>query len=797
MSRENSEGTSNGPNQENNWVVGYAEWVIQWRWLVLLVTMGLAGLATVGVTRIEMKTEYRVFFSEDNPQLQAFDEVENIYTKNDNILFVLAPENGDVFSVEALQAVEELTAEAWKIPFAIRVDAVTNFQHTRAEGDELIVADLVVNPAEMSKAGLQRARQVAITDPRLLNFLVPEQAHVTGINVTVQFPGKEHTENTRSVIAARKLTAAIEREYPNLKVYLTGFAMLNNAFQEASLQDMQLMVPLMYGVIFLTMILLLRSVCGTFATGMVVFLSTGAGMGLAGWLGLPLTPPSSQAPTIILTLAVADSIHLLVTLLQQMRRGMEKRKAIVESLRVNMQPVFLTSLTTIIGFLSMNFSEVPPLNDLGNITAMGVSAAFVFSILLLPALIAVLPLRVKARKEAKSVGMDRFANWVIRARGRLLWVGAASVLLLGAFLPSNDLNDQFVNYFDHSMAFRRDTDFAMENLSGIYSIQFSLGASRSGGISDPEYLERLEAFSNWFRSQPRVVHVNTLSETMKVLNMNMHADDQAYYRLPESPELSAQYLLLYEMSLPYGLDLNNMINVDKSATRLTVTLENVTSKELRALVEAGEQWLRDNAPKSMFAYGVGPGVMFSYISDRNIKSMLIGTVLAIVLISMVLMVSLRTAKLGLFSIIPNLVPMTMGFGLWGMLVGLVNLGMSIVVGVTIGIVVDDTVHFLSKYLRARRELGYGAEEAVRYAFSTVGRAMVVTTFVLVAGFAVLSMSTFMGNADMARMAVITMSFALVADFIFLPPLLITLDEKILSLVKDSPPVHSGTPVEAA
>jgi len=403
------------------------------------------------------------------------------------------------------------------------------------------------------------ARDVALADPRLINFLIPEKANVTGVNVTLNFTGEDPRENEAAVAAARELVARIEGDHPNVQVYLTGFAMLNNAFQEASMKDMATLTPLMYLGIFLTMGFLLRSVTGTFSTAVIIAISAGGGVGLAGGLDIPITPPSSAAPTVIMTLAVADSIHILVTMLQQMRRSFDKHGAIVESLRLNLQPVFLTSLTTVIGFLSMNFSDVPPLRDLGNITAMGVTIAFLFSITLLPAMMAVFPVRVKQRATSQTVWLDRFSDWVVGRRRPLLWGSLVVVVALGAFVPRNDLNDQFVKYFDESIAFRRDTDFAMKHLSGIYQIEYSIEAGRSQGISDPAYLERLDAFDAWFRRQEGVIHVNTISETMKRLNMSMHEDDPSYLRLPENPELSAQYLLLYEMSLTYGQDLNNQI----------------------------------------------------------------------------------------------------------------------------------------------------------------------------------------------------------------------------------------------
>jgi hypothetical protein len=756
-------------------VIRYAEWVIRWRWAVITLSLIAAMAAASGAARLKFIDEYRVFFGEDNPQLQAFDAVQDIYTKNDNILFVVTPPDENAFSPDALAAVEDLTAEAWKIPFAIRVESVTNFQHSYAEGDDLTVEDLVSDARDLSANETEQAKQVALQEPFLRSRLVPANAHVNGVNVTLQFPREELDETARSVAQARELVTRIETDFPGTRVAMTGMAMLNNAFQESAMRDMGTLVPMMYAGIVVVMLILLRSISATLSAVLVIGLSLATAMGLAGWLGFALTPPSSAAPTMILTLAVADSIHVLISMLREMRRGRSKREAIVESVRINAQPVFLTSLTTAIGFLSMNFSEVPPLNDLGNITTIGVGAAWVYSMLFLPAAVAVLPIRARGEMTVSTKLMDRIADFVIGSRKPLLWTSAVLAFIIAGFLPLNDLNDQFVDYFHESTTFRQDADYAMENLSGIYQIEYSLASGEEGGISRPDYLQKIDEFANWYRGRPGVMHVATISDVMKRLNKNLHADEPEWYRLPEQRDLAAQYLLLYEMSLPYGLDLNNQINVDKSATRFIVTVENVTSKELVGLVETGEAWLRDNAPTPMHTHGVGPGVMFSYISARNIRSMLIGTILAFILISLTLVFALRSMKFGWLSLIPNVMPAVFAFGLWGVFVGQVNLGLSVVTGMSLGIVVDDTVHFLSKYLRARREKGLSSEQAVRFAFSTVGLALVATSVILVAGFAVLAQSTFEFNAGMGKMTALTIAIALLADLLFLPPLLMKLD----------------------
>ncbi len=201
----------------------------------------------------------------------------------------------------------------------------------------------------------------------------------------------------------------------------------------------------------------------------------------------------------------------------------------------------------------------------------------------------------------------------------------------------------------------------------------------------------------------------------------------------------------------------------------------MTTKTVLALEQRAQQWLRDNVPETMQNDGSSPTIMFSHIGERNIKSMLLGTTIALVLISLILVFALRSLKIGILSLIPNLIPAALAFGAWGMMVGQVGLALSVVTGMTLGIVVDDTVHFLSKYLRARREKGLDAEDAVRYAFDTVGLALVATSIVLVAGFTVLMFSAFTLNSQMAMMTAVTIVFAIVADFLLLPPILMALD----------------------
>ncbi|PPR34902.1 MAG: hypothetical protein CFH36_01171 [Alphaproteobacteria bacterium MarineAlpha9_Bin6] len=752
----------------------YGRWIVRNRWVVLVLSIIAFAIAASGVRFLTMNPDARVFFSEDNPHLVALEQLENTYVKAENLLFILAPQDGEVFTRRTLEAVEWLTEKCWQTPYSTRVDSISNFQHTRADGDDLVVRDLIQNAAQFSDEDVSMVRAIALDRPALAGRLLSHKAHVTAVQVLVIKPEKSLNEVPEIMVFARDLREQFQAKYPNIDVYLNGSVAINMAFAEIPLQELKKLLPLMFLLILVIIGISTRTTWGTIATFLVIFMSVFIALGVAGWAGAVLVPSSEIAPIIILTLSVAHSVHILSSMRLSMQGGLGKHDALVEALRINMAPVFITSITTTIGFMCMNFSDAPPFRLLGNIVATGVMVAFVLSITLLPSLVSILPARVAQRNGIGSRVMDRLAGFVVMHREKLFWGTGAAIVVLALGILRIDLDDNFLKYFDHSVPIRITSDFTESNLNGLQMLQYSVPARDEGGIADPDYLTKLEAFGRWFKSQPKVTHVASITEVFKRLNESMNGDDPDFYRLPEERDLAAQYLLLYEMSLPYGLDLNNQINVRKSASQLMVSVKEISSKEIRQLDARAQVWLSENMPGA-HAPGTGLSVVFSYISGRNINSMLAGSITALVVISMILIFALRSLKMGLISLIPNLFPAAMAFGLWGYVQGNVGLAIAIVLAMTLGIVVDDTVHFLSKYLRARREHGMDAVEATRYAFRTVGVALWITSITLVTGFGALSISSFKVNSDMGLLSGITIAFALLADFLFLPPLLMKLD----------------------
>lgn len=752
----------------------------------MLLAFGL--FAGSGVSKLTFDGNYRVFFGADNPELLEFNAFQNIYTRNDNLFFIVHDEASLGFSRELAEASEYITRESWTIPYATRVDSITNYQHTYADGeDSLVVEDLIRNASALTDEEIARRGSIAMSEPTLAENIISQDGTTAIVSVTLPFPELDVTEIPDAVQAARLIRDQATEAFPNLKIAISGTTMFNNAFNEAGANDAQTLIPLTYIAMLLLVLILLRSISGTIATFVIISLATATALGLAGHIGLTMMPIAIAAPTIILTIAVADSVHLISGINQEMTDGRTKKDAISAALDGNGAAIMLTSLTTAIGFLSMNFSDSPPFRVLGTVTAMGVIAAWLYTIVLLPVIVSLLPIRApKAHVGSLRNLLRRYSEYVIKNRTRMLVGGSALTMVFAVLAFTNTSGERFPEYFDYRMPFRADLEFGIEKIKTADMFEVSVSSGIAGGINESEYLQALDSFVDWLRARPDIRHVYAYSDILRRLNMNMHDDDPAWKRLPESKELAAQYLLLYELSLPYGLDMNDRIAVDKSATRVTISLEDITSTQARSLAYDIQDWFIANGEDALEpARATGPSVMFSFISQRNVEAMVSGTLLAVLLVAATIIVGLRNVTYGLLSIVPNIAPALIAFGFWALIKGDVGMAGSVIGATSLGIVVDDTIHFITKFLHARRKLRMSPESAIEYTFTRVGPAILITTLIVTIGFAVLATSVFVVNSQMGLLTGITILVAQIFDFTVLPALLLTIAKRRQSTMEEA------------
>ena len=281
-----------------------------------------------------------------------------------------------------------------------------------------------------------------------------------------------------------------------------------------------------------------------------------------------------------------------------------------------------------------------------------------------------------------------------------------------AFIPRNELSEDWADYFDETFEVRRASNALRDRLGLLHSLRYILDSGVPQGIDNPAYLADVAAFTSWLRAQPEVAHVSTITDLLARLNMKFHGDDPAWRKLPDERGMAAQYLLLYELSLPLGQGLEDTVDIGREATQLVAMLTPSDSATLIAFDGRAHRRLARHAPSIVAVDATGLDMTFAHMNHRNIRALLKGVGVDILGIAVVLIVALRSLRLGLLSLLANLAPTTLAYGTWGVLVGRIDLSASVVMYMSLGIVVDDTVHFLSKYCYARRAHGESVEDAL-------------------------------------------------------------------------------------
>ena len=749
--------------------------VVGRRWLTILLSMLVMLCLAAGTARIvEVDVDFRSHFNKDDPHLVDLEHLEATYAISDAALVAVAPRTGTIFTHDVLVAIEDLTERLWHTPYVTRVDSITNYTHSEGLEDELIVEPLIDDAGSLSDTDIERIERIALGTDEVAGRFVSRDGRVAGLIVSLALPDDDRQFAKVEVVDFLYGAAAEARaKFSSIDYHLTGELFLNRAVRDAIDDDMGVLGPVAFGTMLLVAVILLGSIWGTVAIVFLLIAVILSGFGFAGWTGMKLYGESGAALFVLMAVTVAHAVHIIEAMQSALRQGMERKQAAIHAVELNVWPVFLTSLTTAIGFLSLNFSEMPPFRIMGNIVAFGVMCAFVYSVTLLPAFLSVVPMRPRRARAGTSGFFDHLGRFVVSRHLVLLCSFAVLAVVLVAGISRIELNENHLELLDESYEYRRSTDFISENFGGLEPFEYSLDAGEEGGITDVEYLRRVEAFAEWYRAQPEVAHVFSIADVVKRLNKNLNGDNPDFYRIPDDSDLAAQYILLYEFSLPVGLDLNNLIDVERSSTRMTVTLKNLSTGEKIALDNRAQAWLRQNAP-GLATGAVGGTIVGSYSVQRNIVNMLIGTVVAMSIVSLLLILVFRSLRFGLISLIPNFVPAAMAMGLWGYVVGEVGVAASVVTAIAFGIIVDDTIHFMTKYLRARKE-GLLPSESVQRTFGSVGKALVTTTVVFTLGFLVFSASGMAGNQVLGILVGMTVIMALVADFLFLPPLLMALD----------------------
>ncbi len=750
--------------------------------LTLLVCLLATLVIAAGAGRLTISSDTRRFGSE-NTDLIRLEKFESVFTQNNNVFIALAAPDGDVFTMDRIQTIHQLTENAWKLPHAIRVDSITNYQFLDGQGDLVEIQALSPfaydpNRADMDpEERLRQFRDRVAEEDLLQNWLVSADGTTAALNINFQIPTDATLEVAEIMAAVRELVADMQaQESGTLDAYVTGNIALMALFAEASERDTASIVPLCFMLIGVMVIIFFWFSPATLFILTSVLMATLIAVGFAGYSGRVIDPNFATVPVIVMILALASGVHFVIGTQKYIDKGQNGPDAVASAIDENFFPIFLTALTTSIGFFVLNFADAPSFHALANIVTVGVGAGFVLCFTWIAAGLALFPPKKSKKPVEAQAFLAGLVDFLERNARQVLFASVIVTLVILMGVSRLILDADFVRYFDERYEYRQASDFVEERLTGLNLIEFEFDSGKANGINAPDYMANLDRFTQWLKSQQDVAHVSSMSETLKLIYRNMVAADDRSGLLPAEREEIAQFLLLYEISLPEGLDLKDRISSDKSSTRVTAVLRGATSKDITELDQQATQWLKDNAPESAWTSGVSINVVFAYSVIKNVRPMIFATFLALFIISLIILASLRSAKLGAMGMLTNMLPIAIGFGFWGYLIGIVDLVAAAVPAITLGLIVDDTIHFLVKYQRARRELGLPTIDAVKYAMNLVGKAIIITTVSLMIGFLVLTTSGFQFNRSLGLFTSMVITGALLVDLLILPALLLWLDK---------------------
>ena len=751
-------------------------------WLTICMLVFVALTISTGAARLGFDSSYSAFFDPDDRQRVAYQSVRDTFDASDSLLFLL--EGSDpLFTVAGVEALQDLVGRAEGVPYSLRVEALTNWQHVQNLGGEVHVMDLL--PAgKVDADSVAVARAVVLDRPELIGRLVSADGRIAAVNVTVRPRGDPLAAAAMMVEEARAIAAGFEVDYPGSRVHVSGIVAMNHAFAEATVLDWSTLIPLLLVTLLVLLAWFLGSWRASVATGVIMALSVSVAMGVGGWFGIKLDSATAISPLIIATLATAGAVHVLRVCLSVPHEPGGRGKAWRTALNTIRQPIWVSAITTALGMLSFNVSDVPPFRNLGNLVATGVITAAVLNLYLLPALMCVFNERHRPRRSRLTMNVANMVSW-LRPRSQLvLVIGGLGLAVATAGTVRLVANDDFVDYFSERLAFRQAAEFQDAHFGGLYDIELELESLTDTGIHDPRYLSELQAFGVWLRAQPEVRHVSLWSDPMMRAAVAMHRSNLALESaegvtgsaaiaddlLPTSAEEAAQLGLLLELSLPQGHSLSNVMRADEGATRGFVVYGNLSGTQMLEQEARVLAWLAENASTIKVRHG-SINLMFSHLGPRNWNQMMFGTAIAITIISALVAMQLRSVSIGLVALLINAVPIAAAFGLWGWMVGDVSLSLSTAAAMTFGVVVDDSIHLLFWYRRSRRD-GGDRVDAVQVALERAGGAVLITTVVICAGFAVLSFSAFSLDAHLARITVLIVAVAGVVDLVLLPALLL-------------------------
>ena len=750
-------------------IESYARFVLRHRLALMVASLVLLVVSVYMIaTRFSLAQNLKDDLPPDDPQIVAFNEF--LHQFGDAELMVVALEAPDVFTHDVLTYLDRLTKRIEKIDNIEQTLSLTNAMEIRGIEGTLEVKPFLPETGVPSQAqALADLRRRALDNDFWVNAIVSESGNACAINMKLAIFTDDATFRF-GVVSAVQAVLDAEAPPPGVGVHFTGVSVFGRDSIRAMNADLKNYVWLMPVLVLVLLFVVFRTLRGVLIPQVVITFSVCYTLALLFATGKSITMISTMLPVLIGVIAISDVIHVIARY-YELSQTIHDRMELVRATLVHMlPPCFLSSTTTAAGFAALMVSDLTQVRDFGLFAAIGLMLAFFTSMVLTPIILSFLPVPQSRLRQAYKQGffsrlLNAIDRFVARDRFIIAVLSVALMLLAISGIAHLKVETRVSKFLPQDAPSVVDLYWLQENMAGVSSLEMTL-KGEPGVFKEPWALDEVEKLQNYLQSLPEVDKAFSMVDFIRTFNRVLHDEDPAFNKIPETRQAVAQYLLLFEMTGRTDL-LTSFINGDYSYTRLSARIVSLGSQGHLDLIRHIQDYADRRIDKRLRFQTTGVVVLYATITTALVNGQIYSLIIAFFVITVMMTLHLRSIRIGLLSMIPNLLPIAITLGMMGALEITLNVATVMIACIALGIAVDDTIHYLSRY-RFELDAGQKRADAMHTTIMGAGRGMIYTSLVITGGFCVLTFSSFHTNRAFGLLTAITMVTAVFADLIVLP-----------------------------
>lgn len=763
-------------NEEQGFVQKFSNFVLDHPYKCMLATILLVASLAPGLAHFSEDYNVRTWFRESDPNIKELDKFEKMFGNDENLVLVINSPSG-IFDKESIEILREITEKAWQVHQVLRVDSLINYNYTYAEDDDINVEPFL-EEGELTLEYLKERKETALSHKVMPEYLISKDGK--SAMIFARLVTLETSPNYERIIKeARELLKPYENKHDHT-YYVMGEAAVNDAFREIANNDAALIMPILFALIIFYLVWVFRSFVAMLLPLVVTIFSVVGTLGFCFYIGYKFTSILSILPGILIAISIADTVHIMVSYFQFRGMGSATKEAAFKALDKNLIPTFLTTVSTMIGFLSLSTTELQPIRQLGLLASFGCALAWIVTIFLIVPWISKVDFKVpkifSERLNSSGEATEFSRGWVVklhRYSNPIIIVFSIMTVISFYIAAQSNVNSNPYEYFKERTHIRKGNDFVRQSFGGNAGPEIVIESGKSEGIKEPEFLKKVEKFKKRVDAKEEVNKTIDIVSIIKDMNKSLYGGKEEEYKLPETQKAIAEQLFLYSMSLPQGMDLNNRMTLKNDAIRMSILWSVYDS---RGWLNGAKELEVMAKEEGLDVFVTGKFLLFQRMMDYVVETFFTSVTMALFLVALLMSIIFRSIKLGLLSLVPNVLPLVFGGAFMKLMDIDLNIGSSLVASVCLGIAVDDTIHFLSNFYRYRSQ-GYSLDETIAKIYTYTGSALIVTTAILASGFGLYMIGDFIPNVNFGLLCAVILTVALVVDLVFLPALLIFLQDK--------------------